>query len=52
MVKLLMQPEIRGRLGAAGADPIGTTPEQFATYIRSEIDKWGKLVKISGVRPD
>ena len=52
VVKLLKRPEIRERLGAAGADLIGSTPEYFSSYIRSEIEKWGKLVKISGARPD
>jgi len=31
---------------------IGNTPDQFAAYIRSEIDKWAKVVKASGVRAD
>jgi tripartite-type tricarboxylate transporter receptor subunit TctC len=51
-VKAIRQPETLERLAAAGIDPIGNTPEEFAAYIRSEIDKWGKLVKISGARPD
>jgi tripartite-type tricarboxylate transporter receptor subunit TctC len=52
MVKVLKRPDVKERLAAAGADPIGSTPEQFTAYIRSEIDKWGKLVKMSGARPD
>jgi len=50
--KQLNLQDIKDRLSAAGVDPIGTTPEEFGVYIRSEIEKWGKVVKASGARPD
>ena len=50
--KLLKLPEVRERLDATGFEPIGNTPEQFAAYIRSEIEKWAKVVKASGARAD
>ena len=50
--KLLMVAEVKGRLNAAGFDLIGTTPEQLRAYVRSEIDKWAKVVKSAGVRVD
>ncbi len=51
-VKALASPEMRERLAAQGADPIGNTPEQFAAFIKGEIDKWAKIVKASGARVD
>ena len=51
-VKLLKLPDVKDRLDATGFEPIGTTPEQFGAYIRSEIAKWAKVVKASGVRVD
>ncbi|MGZ8262706.1 MAG: Bug family tripartite tricarboxylate transporter substrate binding protein [Burkholderiales bacterium] len=47
-VKVLQHPEIRARLSADGAVPVGSTPQQFARYIKSELAKWGKVVKLSG----
>lgn len=51
-VKLLATPDVKQRLDAAGFDPIGTTPEQFATYIGSEVAKWTKVVRSGGIRVD
>jgi tripartite-type tricarboxylate transporter receptor subunit TctC len=51
-VKLLKLPDVRDRLDTAGFETIGSSSEQFATYIRSEIDKWGKVVKASGARAE
>jgi len=51
-VKALNRPDVKERLGATGLEPIGSTPEQFGAHIRSEIEKWGKIVKATGLRPD
>jgi tripartite-type tricarboxylate transporter receptor subunit TctC len=50
--KVLGQPDTKQRLGAAGFEAIGSTPEQFGSYIRSEVDKWGKVVRTAKVRID
>ncbi len=50
--KALQQPDLRKKLGDEGADPTGSTPEQFAALIRDEIPRWGKIVKESGVKID
>ena len=45
-------PEIRERIIADGAEPIGSTPEAFGAFLKKEMLKWGKVVKESGARPD
>jgi len=45
-------PEIRERIIADGAEPIGSTPEAFSVFLKKEMLKWGKVVKESGARPD
>lgn len=45
-------PEVSAKLVAAGVDPVTTTPEQFAALVRSEIPKWGQVVRESGARVD
>jgi tripartite-type tricarboxylate transporter receptor subunit TctC len=52
IAKALQAPEMKERLSAQGADAIGSTPDQFATHIKTEIDKWSKVVKVSGAKVD
>lgn len=41
----LAQPEVRERLAALGADPVGSTPEQLSAWLKSETEKWTRVVK-------
>ena len=49
-LRIVRQPETRAKFIAAGVDPTGSTPEQFGSYLRSEIEKWGKVVRATGMR--
>ena len=35
-----------------GADPVGSTPDELAAFVKTELVKYAKIVKDSGVRPD
>ncbi len=49
---ILKQPEVRTRLAAQGAEPVGSTPEEFDAFIKAEIGKWAKVVKAAGLKVD
>jgi len=51
-VRVLQNPETKERLVADGADPVGSTPEQFAAFIRAETAKWANVVKAIGIQPE
>ncbi len=48
MRKIMQSPEIVKKLSEMGLDPVGSTPEELASYQRAEITKWAKVVKDSG----
>lgn len=52
VVKSLADAATRQRLLAQGLEPIGNSPEEFSSLLRSELPKWGKIVKISGAKVD
>lgn len=49
-VKALQDAGVREKLTAQGAEVLATTPEQYQSYLRSEIERWTKVVKASGAK--
>lgn len=45
-------PEVNKRLAQLGADPVIESPQYFANYLKTEIDRWAKVVKASGAKPE
>jgi tripartite-type tricarboxylate transporter receptor subunit TctC len=48
----LKQKDFSDKLNSEGALPDGNTPEQFTTYIKAEIDKWGAVVRSANIKVD
>jgi tripartite-type tricarboxylate transporter receptor subunit TctC len=45
----LGDPDVQPRLSAIGAEPVGSSPEQFASFIREQMVKWGKVIEQAGI---
>lgn len=43
--KVLESPDLRSSMRSQGVEVIGTTPEEFSSFVQSEIDKWGAVIK-------
>ena len=52
IAKAVKNSDLTERMKQQGMDPIGSTPEQFDSLIKSEIEKWAKVVKQSGAKVD
>jgi len=52
MAKVTAKPETRQRLEALGVEVADMGPEEFRTHIRSELQKWAKVVRDAGIKPD
>ena len=52
IVKILNSTDVKDKLTALGAEPVGDTPEQFSSYVKSEVVKWADVVKKSGAKVD
>jgi len=52
IVKILSAREMKDKLIAQGFEPVGGTPEEFGAYIKSEIAKWGKVIRTAGIKPE
>ncbi len=48
----LKLPDVRAKLEAAGIEIQGGTPQEYAALIKSDLTKWGKVVKEAGIQPD
>ena len=47
--KALGSREMKDRLAADGAEPLGSTPAEFSAFIRRELDKWGRVVEVAKI---
>jgi tripartite-type tricarboxylate transporter receptor subunit TctC len=52
VVKLAAAPDYRAQLAKLGFDPFTSSPEQFSAFMRTEIDRWGKVIRTVGVKAD
>jgi tripartite-type tricarboxylate transporter receptor subunit TctC len=50
--KILDRPDVKQRMLELGVDLRPNTPEDFAHYIKSEVENWAKLVKAAGIEPE
>ncbi len=51
LAKIVRSADVRDKLSASGAEPVGNAPEQFGVYLASEVKKWERVVKQANIPP-
>jgi tripartite-type tricarboxylate transporter receptor subunit TctC len=49
---VMREKEVRERVGALGFDVVASKPDEFAAQVRTELDKWGKVIRAAGIKAD
>jgi tripartite-type tricarboxylate transporter receptor subunit TctC len=52
LVKIMHAPDVKERLAGMATDPLTSTPEEFAAYLKQEIAKWGDVVRKANLKAD
>lgn len=50
IVRAVKSPDVSDRLRTSGADPVGSTPEEYTALVQSEIAKWAKVIAAAGIK--
>jgi tripartite-type tricarboxylate transporter receptor subunit TctC len=51
IVRMLAEPDMKERLATLGFDPVGSTPDEFAARIKSQLATWSKVIHDAGIKP-
>ena len=52
IVKIVTSPDVKARFAKQGVEVAPTTPDNFNAFLRSEVDRWGKVVQEAGIKAD
>jgi tripartite-type tricarboxylate transporter receptor subunit TctC len=52
VASIVKSPEIAQRFQLDGAEPVGSTPQEFAAFLKAEMQKWSQVIREAGIKPD
>ncbi len=52
LVKVAAMPDYRQQLEKQGFEPVTSSPDQFASFVQAELDKWGRIIKAAGIKSE
>jgi len=52
ILRIIALPDVKEKFAAIGFEPIGTTPEEFAARIRTEVPRWAKIIREANIKVD
>ncbi len=51
-VRIVHLPDVKQRFVIDAADPVGSSPAQFAAHLKAEIERWSKVVRLTGIKSE
>jgi len=52
VARIVQLPDVTQRFQLDGAEAVGSTPKEFAAFLRTEMQKWSKVIKDAGIKPE
>lgn len=52
IAKVLGTPSVATQLTSQGIDPVGDSPAQFSAFIKADSEKWARVIRAAGIKPD
>jgi len=52
VARIIKLPDVAQRFQLDGAEPVGSTPKEFAAFLKAEMQKWSKVIKDAGIKPE
>jgi tripartite-type tricarboxylate transporter receptor subunit TctC len=52
VARIVKLPDVAERFRLDGAEPVGSTPQEFAAFLKAETQKWTKVIKAAGIKPE
>ena len=52
LVRIVHLPDVTEKMAADGSEPVGTSPAEFATHIKTEVEKWRDLIRKTGIKTE
>ena len=52
IAKAIQLPDVREFMAREGADPVGSTPQEFAAFFKNEVDRYARVIKSANIRAD
>jgi tripartite-type tricarboxylate transporter receptor subunit TctC len=52
VAEILRAAEVKRELAALGAEPVGDTPDEFGAFLKTDMARWGRIIREKGIQPD
>jgi len=52
VARIVKLPDVAERFQLDGAEAVGSSPQEFAAFLKAEMQKWSKVVKEAGIKPE